>query len=214
MTLQTALVAATYLFDTHLLNGMQVRDLTVLINGGLADNMRCGDDGYSFLTDPRNRLGRYKYTLQQHLSNSQLLSPSEYQLMDPLSDEYLVCRYQLCQWLSYASQFIGILVLCMQLDGVTQGSGVSPEDIRICNGAHGKRNMFATLNTLIVSNVDITTGYVPSPRYMLTPLASLIIQYLTVVRPMEMQAMTILHKRTNPDFFNDATAAYSMYLFV
>ncbi|KAJ1957809.1 hypothetical protein EC988_000640 [Linderina pennispora] len=214
MSLQKALVTATELFDSYVLGGLPVHDLTLAIAAGLADNPRCQDPGYSFLSDPRNKLDRYKHTLQQHLASSQFLSPTDYQLLHPQSAEALVARFQLRQWLAFTAQFVDILLLCLQLTGITAACGVPTEDIRFCNAEYTTRNLFASLGTLMVVNNDVTTGYLSAPFYLPAPLASLVVQYLAMVRPMELKAIVVLHKRRNPGFYADAIAAYSSFLFV
>ncbi|KAL7750726.1 hypothetical protein RI367_003683 [Sorochytrium milnesiophthora] len=167
------------------------------------DKLQSYQVGYSFLNDGRNRslIDRGQY-LERMLS----LSNSDRNLdffatvagADGGPDEVILRRSAVDKWLNKAQQLQQMLAVGVHLSGGQPGRAPELASLLACNTVGSQRSVFWCQRGLTLvtryNKSTATTGYDKSiPRYPSPEVSILLLDYLSVIKPMEVLLTSYAH---------------------
>ncbi|KAL7749291.1 hypothetical protein RI367_005443 [Sorochytrium milnesiophthora] len=177
------------------------------------DKLQSYQVGYSFLNDGRNRslIDRGQY-LERMLS----LSNSDRNLdffatvagADGGPDEVILRRSAVDKWLNKAQQLQQMLAVGVHLTGGQPGRAPELASLLACNTVGSQRSVFWCQRGLTLvtryNKSTATTGYDKSiPRYPSPEVSTLLLDYLSVVKPMEVLLTSYAHGKAAAQVHRD-----------
>lgn len=183
---------ASFIFKDNILFGLDYSDLFDAVDPNrtnFQDILSSTRAGYSFINDRSNT------SLASQETRSRLL-------LHILSDQELSLRFfgvdgnspnevAFSEWLSHASNFVGIIALLIHITAgqPTRGTEITAATI-VNNSLGGIRSVFWCKETIMIvqyySKSSTVHGDKFIARFLPKPLANLLVAYLAIVRPLEM----------------------------
>jgi hypothetical protein len=159
----------------------------------LVDNHWSKDPGYSFLDDPRNKLGQYKHCLLQAFITSsstegKFIIASSSSSGGGSSSEY---KKDACyDWLRKAGEFLSMLTVLIHIGGGQPARAQELATLQIRGTSDTHRGVYYTHGTVMLctryhKGRSIKGSDKVIPRFLPKSVASLLLKYLVIVRPLE-----------------------------
>ncbi len=170
--------------------------------GGIRDNLQNGSPGYSFLSDPRNLQSKETIGAWAGLpSVCKLLMSSDNDFGKMVNQRWNWDTTYLEAWLESAKKFLELLACVVHLTG---GGPPRAEEavtfaIKNCNGKmrnlciHGKHAVFVGQYH---KSQNINGRFKLLARVLPESVSKILIQYLYLVRPMEIMLLRVLGEKT------------------
>jgi hypothetical protein len=172
---------------------LEEMDELVLQQQHFVDDHRNGDPGYTFLNDPKNKLQKYNRCLLQALLTSpstvhQFIANVRKVIEDGDDVEYN--KNACLAWIAKTSKFLDILTTLIHISGGQPARAEELATLLICNTQHTTRGVYYMHNTIMLctryhKGRSIKGSNRVIPRFLPKSVADLLLQYLVIVRPLE-----------------------------
>jgi hypothetical protein len=193
---QTLLREAKNFLATKVLLEQRLQEMDELEQQHLVDNHRNIQPGYSFLNDPDNKLQRYRRCLHRAFLTSPAIADKFITTSSSSSSGRAIgsgveynkdaCR----AWLTTTGKFLDMLTTLIHIGGGQPARAEELATLLIRNTSHTQRGVYCMHSTIMLCTTyhksrNITGSNKVIPRFLPKGVASLLLQYLVIVRPLE-----------------------------